>query len=70
VKPLIVTIWQICGHHKDGVFHPGLLPLKPHVIEHWVEQGLFPKPIKLGSKVSGWKMSDIEDWIEQKQQKG
>lgn len=29
-----------------------------------IRTGKFPKPIKLGSRASGWRLSDIEAWIE------
>ena len=32
----------------------------------WVKDGKFPKPIKLSDRVSVWKESDIDAWIEGK----
>jgi len=34
----------------------------------WVKEKKFPSPIKLSERVTVWKLSDIEDWIEAKQQ--
>ncbi|MCD4758958.1 MAG: AlpA family phage regulatory protein [Arcobacteraceae bacterium] len=31
----------------------------------WVSQNKLPKPIKLSSRVTVWKKSDINNWIEQ-----
>lgn len=36
-------------------------------IYHLINQGLFPKPIKIG-RASLWRLSDINDWIEGKYQ--
>lgn len=32
----------------------------------WVKDGKFPKPIKLSERISAWKESDIDAWIEGK----
>ena len=34
----------------------------------WIKKGEFPSPIKLSPRVTVWKLSDIEEWIESKQQ--
>lgn len=31
-----------------------------------IKKGLFPKPIKLGVRASGWFESEIEQWLEEK----
>ncbi|MAT92859.1 MAG: DNA-binding protein [Halioglobus sp.] len=28
-----------------------------------MEQGTFPKPVKLGPQAVGWKLSDVQAWI-------
>lgn len=35
----------------------------------WVKDGKFPKPIKLSDRISVWKESDIDEWIESKKDK-
>ena len=35
-------------------------------IWQWVEEEKFPKPIKLSERISVWKDSDIDEWIESK----
>jgi prophage regulatory protein len=29
----------------------------------WINQGIFPKPIKLGARAVGWLESDIDAWL-------
>jgi len=31
----------------------------------WIQQGRFPKPVKLGQRAVAWKESDIVGWIEE-----
>jgi len=33
----------------------------------WVKQHKFPKPIKLSARVTVWKESDINKWIEERE---
>lgn len=33
----------------------------------WVKESNFPKPIKLSEYVTVWKLSDIEEWVHQKE---
>ena len=32
----------------------------------WVKEEKFPKPIKLSERVTVWKESDIDEWMESK----
>jgi prophage regulatory protein len=34
----------------------------------WMGRGAFPKPIKLGTRSIAWRESDIEDWINEREQ--
>ena len=33
----------------------------------WMQQGLFPRNVQLGPRVSGWREEDIEKWLESRQ---
>jgi predicted DNA-binding transcriptional regulator AlpA len=41
----------------------GLLPLSPATIWRKVKEGTFPKPVKLGERITAWHMEDIEQWL-------
>lgn len=40
-----------------------LLQISEVTIWRWVRAGQFPKPIKLGPNIIGWRKGDIDDWI-------
>lgn len=42
---------------------PGLMPFSPATIWRKVKEGSFPKPIKLGERITAWHMDDIEAWL-------
>ena len=41
-----------------------MIGLSKSTIYNLIGQGLFPSQIKLGPRAVGWKVSDIEEWIE------
>lgn len=41
----------------------GLLPASPATIWRKVKAGTFPKPVKLGERITAWHMGDIEAWL-------
>ena len=42
-----------------------MVGLSRSTIYKLMNQGLFPKPIRLGPRAVGWRISDIENWINQ-----
>ena len=32
-------------------------------IYKWMDEGSFPKPVKLGPRAVGWREADINDWL-------
>jgi len=43
---------------------------KRSAIYKFVAEGTFPKPTKLGPRKVGWALSEIMDWVEEKQREG
>jgi prophage regulatory protein len=43
---------------KDGV-----IPASPATIWRKVKEGTFPQPVKLGERITAWRMDDIEKWL-------
>jgi prophage regulatory protein len=41
----------------------GLMPFSPATIWRKVKEGTFPKPVKLGERITAWHMDDIEAWL-------
>jgi prophage regulatory protein len=42
----------------------GLLPFSSHTLWRKVREGSFPHPLKLASRVTVWRVSDIRTWME------
>lgn len=46
---------------------PDVLKVYPVSKSHWwtgVKEGRYPKPVKLGPKITAWRVEDIRDLIE------
>lgn len=46
---------------------PDVLKVYPVSKSHWwagVKEGRYPKPVKLGPKITAWRVDDIRDLIE------
>lgn len=43
---------------------PGVLPFSAATLWRKVQDGSFPKPIKLSSRITAWRLADIESWLE------
>ncbi|VUZ27874.1 Uncharacterised protein [uncultured Comamonas sp.] len=58
---------------RDLVAHPrrpgmvGLLPFSASTLWRKVSTGEFPKPQKLGTRISAWKVADVRAWMAQQQ---
>lgn len=44
----------------------GLLPVGPATVWRWVKAGNFPKPFKLGARVTVWDSEAVDAWISQR----
>ena len=43
--------------------------LSRSTIYAWMQQGEFPKPVALGSRLVGWRESDVNAWLETRLEK-
>jgi prophage regulatory protein len=57
-----VRLASIIGSRKKG--QPGLLPFGPTTWWDGVKSGRFPKPVKLGPRITAWRVEDIRALLE------
>lgn len=50
-----------------GKGHIGLLPVSPATLWRWVKSGKFPKPFKLGDRVTVWDALEVEAYLKAQQ---
>lgn len=55
---------QLVGNPKATPPIPGIIPASKSVIWLWVKQGRFPRPIKLGQRVTVWSVDSIRSYLE------
>ena len=54
---------QIIGNPKAEPPVPAIIPVKKSCWWEGVKSGRFPKPVKLGPRVTVWRVEDIRDLI-------
>lgn len=42
----------------------GLLPFSSATLWRKVKAGTFPRPVKLGAKVTAWRAAEVQAWME------
>ena len=62
VNQLRVVMPQ-AGYIRQALLIPGILPISPATLWRWVSIGKFPKPIKISSKVTAWRVEDVIQWL-------
>lgn len=40
-----------------------VLPISPATLWRWVASSKFPKPVKLGSRITAWRLDDVRGWL-------
>ncbi len=43
---------------------PPLVPISASTLWQWVRDGKFPKPVKLGERVTAWRVEDVRAYLE------
>ena len=55
---------QIIGDPRAEPPIPAIIPVKKSCWWDGVRSGRFPKPVKLGPRITAWRVEDIRDLIE------
>jgi len=56
-----LRIWQIVGNKKTNI--PALIPMSRTSFLNGVKSGKYPKPVKLGKRITAWRVEDIRELI-------
>jgi predicted DNA-binding transcriptional regulator AlpA len=48
---------------REAQLVPHMIPVSPATLWRWVREGIFPKPVRLSSRVTAWRIEDVEGWI-------
>ena len=44
--------------------------LSRSTIYAWMDKGLFPKPVKLGTRLVAWRETDVDAWVSDQNEEG
>lgn len=51
------------GFIRQAALVPSIVPVSRATLWRWVADGRFPKPHKLSSRVTAWRVEDVRAWI-------
>ncbi len=51
------------GFVREAQLIPGIIPFSHSTLWRRVNDGTFPKPVKLSAKVTAWRCNEIHAWI-------
>jgi prophage regulatory protein len=57
-----VRLGTIIGDRRTGA--PGVIPVGSSTWWNGVKSGRFPKPVKLGPRITAWRVEDIRQLVE------
>lgn len=60
----LVRLWQIIGNPKADPPIPPVIPVSKSTWWEGVKSGRFPKPVKLGPRITAWKVEHIRALID------
>jgi prophage regulatory protein len=62
-----LRLHQIIGNPKAKPPIPALIPVGKSTWWEGCRSGRFPQPIKIGNRITVWRVQDIKDYIEQQE---
>lgn len=60
----LVRIQQLIGNRKATPPIPPILPFSKSTLYEMVKAGTFPKPVRLGARMSAWRVEDIRSFLD------
>ena len=59
-----LRLHQILGNNKSSPPIPPIIPVGKTTWWEGVKSGRYPKPVKLGPRITAWRVEDIRNFIE------
>jgi predicted DNA-binding transcriptional regulator AlpA len=54
------------GYLRQKQIIPGIVEVAPATLWRWVRKGTFPAPVKLGERVTAWRVESVREWMAQR----
>ena len=53
----------LTGFVRQAQLVPGIIPISSATLWRKVKNGSFPRPVKLGPRVTAWRAEEVREWI-------
>jgi prophage regulatory protein len=64
-NPKMYGAMPATGYMRQSQLIPAIFPISSATLWRKVKAGTFPKPVKLGPRITAWRVEDIRKLIEQ-----
>lgn len=51
------------GYLRESQLIPAIIPISSATLWRWSKSGKFPKPARLGPRVTAWRVEDVRAWL-------
>lgn len=58
------TSLPACGFVRQAQLIPAVVPFSSATLWRKVKAGTFPRPVKLSSRITAWRVEDVRAWAE------
>jgi prophage regulatory protein len=55
---------NLTGFIRERQLRPGIVPVAHSTLWNWVKAGKFPAPVTLSERVTAWRCSDVQAWVD------
>ena len=55
---------QLRGFIRERQLRPAIIPIEHSTLWDWVKEGRFPSPVRLSERVTAWRVTDVQAWID------
>jgi hypothetical protein len=66
LEQVLYKLIDLVGDSKKGI--KGIIPISRSAWLSGVKAGIYPAPVKIGSRAVAWRAKDIEEWLNSLQQ--
>jgi prophage regulatory protein len=62
--PKSYGVMQVTGYIRQSQLIPAIFPFSSATLWRMVKAGTFPKPVKLGPRITAWRVEDIRELLQ------
>lgn len=66
-QPLNAGALPATGYVRQPGLIPAIVPISSATLWRWCKDGRFPKPHRLGPRITAWKVEEVRAWMAERE---